>query len=80
MTHTRAKDYEGTTKALRKFKRQIDKMTYEELANKSDIREMVNNICKEFKEDVFFNCIIFDEKATSYWLKKKSQRWLELVG
>lgn len=51
MIHSRKHMYEDTKKGLAKVKRQLNKLSYEELANKELCKKIIYNILEENKDN-----------------------------
>lgn len=79
MIHSRKHMYEDTKKGLAKVKRQLNKLSYEELANKELCKKIIYNILEENKDNEFFEKITFYDKTTEYIKKRKNEKWFELL-
>lgn len=79
MIYSRKHMYEDTKKGLAKVKRQLNKLSYEELANKELCKKIIYNILEENKDNEFFEKITFYDKATEYIKKRKNEKWFELL-
>lgn len=81
MIHSRTHMYEDTKRALQKAKRQIKKLTYEEMT-KANIEKILNKIYNENKGNEWFEQIKFYDRITK-WIKDtkydKFQEYLKEV-
>lgn len=78
MIHTRTHMYEETKKALTKAKREINKLTYEEMT-KEKIDEILNGIYEENKGNEWFEQIKFYDRITTWIKEKKFDKWQEYL-
>ena len=69
-----------TKKALAKAKRMINKMNYEQLASKANIKKVFDEVYEEFKdEDLCMQCISLFDKIMIYGEKMKNIKFWEEV-
>lgn len=70
----------GTKKALAKAKRMINKMNYEQLASKKNIKKVFDEVYEEFKdEELCMQCITLFDKIMVYAEKMKNIKFWEEV-
>lgn len=81
MVHSRTHMYEDTKKALAKAKREINKLTYEEMT-KERTSKILNSIYEENKSNEWFEQIKFYDRITKFIKETKCnkfQKYLEEV-
>lgn len=74
MIHPRTRMYEETKKGLTKAKREINKLTYEEMT-KANIDAILNSIYEEYKGNEWFEQIKFYDRITAWVKEKKYEKW-----
>ena len=79
MIHTRTHMYEDTKKALRKSKKQIKALSYEQIENKETVNKILENIYKENAGNEWFETIKFYDKITKWIKEEKCEKFWAYV-